>query len=348
MSVFWDAGSRSIRAAMSACSVSGIRSTWPSSPCTSMRTVSSRKSGFPSVLSSTSSRSSGVSGVSAVSADASSSASPRPSGSSSIESARVRPPPHDGCWSSSSGRARQRISSGASRTQPARCSMSSSSGSSAQWMSSNPSTSGCLAGEPLGPLAHRPLDLLLAALVVERVEHARGEPEQVGDLLVLAEDHQLLLRLGAVVVVGDPGGGLHHLGERPVGDALAVREAAPDEHRRALERGDELAREPALAHAGLAVERDEVGAAVADGALVRVAEQLELALAADERRPVAALDAALRRARRRARPAAARRGRAAPGGRPTRTRPRRTRAGTRRGRRGSRSSPPPARGGRRR
>ena len=65
-------------------------------------------------------------------------------------------------------------------------------------------------------------------------------------------------------------------------------QAAADEDRRALEAGDELAGEPALADAGLAVDRDERGAAGAHDALVGVLEQLELGLAADERRGEAA------------------------------------------------------------
>ena len=81
-----------------------------------------------------------------------------------------------------------------------------------------------------------------------------------------------------------PAARLDHLGERPVGDALAVGQAAAGEHGRALEPGDELAREPALADAGLAVDREQVRAAVADGALERVLEQLELGVAPDERR----------------------------------------------------------------
>ena len=48
-----------------------------------------------------------------------------------------------GSRSRSSGRARQTISTGASSTLSARCSMRSRSGSSAQWTSSKPSTSGC-------------------------------------------------------------------------------------------------------------------------------------------------------------------------------------------------------------
>ena len=78
-------------------------------------------------------------------------------------------------------------------------------------------------GELLRPGARGPRDLLLRALALDGFEHADGEPEQIGDRLVLAVVAQLLLRLVERVVVGDPGRRLHHLGERPVRDALAVR-----------------------------------------------------------------------------------------------------------------------------
>ena len=78
------------------------------------------------------------------------------------------------------------IRSGDSRTQCARCSISSRSGSSAQWMSSKTSTSGWTSGELVGPSRGGPGDLLAAALALDRLEHAGGEPEQVGDRLVLA------------------------------------------------------------------------------------------------------------------------------------------------------------------
>ena len=84
----------------------------------SIRTVSSTKSGLPSVLSSSVAR-----GRARGARSPSSSASTQllalvaRSGSSSIAVARRRPPPQPGRTSSSSGRARQRIRSGASRTQ---------------------------------------------------------------------------------------------------------------------------------------------------------------------------------------------------------------------------------------
>ena len=152
--------------------------------------------------------------------------------------------------------------------------------------------------ELLRPRARGPRDLLLAALALDGLEHADGEPEQIGDRLVLAALAQLSLRGLERIVVGDAGGRLHHLGERPVRDALAVGQAAAEQHRRALETGDELAREAALPDAWIAVEREQRRAAVADGAREGVLEQLELALAPDERRREAA-DRLLRPPRRR-------------------------------------------------
>ena len=81
-----------------------------------------------------------------------------------------------------------------------------------------------------------------------------------------------------------PGGGLDHLGQRPVGDAFSVGQAAAAEHGRALEAADELARQAALPHARLAVDRDQVRAPVAGDALERVGEQVELGVASDQGR----------------------------------------------------------------
>jgi len=138
--------------------------------------------------------------------------------------------------------------------------------------------------DPLCPFARCPGDLLRARLRLDRLEHARGQPEQVGHGLVLAERAQLLDRDVERVVVRDPGRALDHLGERPVGDALAVGKAPAGEHGRALERVRELARQTALADPGLAVDREQVRAAVAQGALVGVLQQIQLGVAADERR----------------------------------------------------------------
>ena len=110
-----------------------------------------------------------------------------------------------------------------------------------------------------------------------------GQPDQIGDSIVLAARAELLERLLERLVVGDPDRRLDHLGERPVRHALAVRQAAALEHARAVHGVDELAGQAALADARLAVDREDVGAAVAQRSLVRVLEQLQLGLAADER-----------------------------------------------------------------
>ena len=139
-------------------------------------------------------------------------------------------------------------------------------------------------GELVGPGTGCPGDLLRAALLLDGVEDAGGEREQVGDGLVLTALAQLLDRLANGVVVGDPGRRLHHLGERPVGDPLAVGQAAAGQHGRALERADELTDKAALADPRLAVNGDEVRAPVARGTLEGVGEQVELGFAADQRR----------------------------------------------------------------
>ena len=138
--------------------------------------------------------------------------------------------------------------------------------------------------ELLGPGTDRPGDLLLTALALDRLEHADRQAEKVGNRLVLAGVAQLLERLLERVVVGDARRRLDHLRDRPVRHAFSVREAAATEHGRALEPVDELARDSALADAGLAVEGDERGAGIAHRSRERVLEQLELGLAADERR----------------------------------------------------------------
>ena len=104
----------------------------------------------------------------------------------SIEVARTLPPPQPGRSSSRSGRARQTIRSGTSRTPLARCSTRSSIGSSAQWMSENTSTSGCRSASSFAHDLSRPRDLRAESLAADRIEHTRREREQVGDRLVTA------------------------------------------------------------------------------------------------------------------------------------------------------------------
>ena len=126
--------------------------------------------------------------------------------------------------SSSSGRARQRMSSGA-RTQSARCSMRSSERLLGPVDVLEQEDERLHVGDPLHHLARGPRDLLRAALAFERLHQPGGEAEHIGDGLLGAALAELLERLLERVVVGDPGRRLDHLAERPVRDALAVREA---------------------------------------------------------------------------------------------------------------------------
>src|SRR5439155_12139188 len=80
------------------------------------------------------------------------------------------------------------------------------------------------------------------------------------------------------------GGALAHLGERPVRASLAVGKAAAGKPGRALDDLGELVGQAALADARLAIDREQVRAAVTQGTVVRVLQQLELRLATDERR----------------------------------------------------------------
>ena len=187
-----------------------------------------------------------------------------------------------------------------------------------------------------GPLPRRPRDLLLRALALDGLEHARGVREQVGDGLVLAAGAKLLERLADGLVVVDACGDLDHLGERPVRDPLAVGQRSALEHGRALERLEELPREAALADAGLAEDRDEVRAPVAHDARVGVLEQAELDVAADQR-GLEARDAraAVERGRAHATPRSARSARAPARARRPRPRSGRASAGRRSARSGS-------------
>ena len=242
-------GSRSMRAEISDCSVSGIRSTPPRVRSASMRTVSSTYSGLPSVFASTVAVSMPSSSSSSdVSAATSSALSSGGSGSSSIAV--------DADAASAPGRAHvQQL--GARDAEQEQRHLAHPGGEMLDQLEQRllapvdvleQEHERLRLGELLRPRARRPGDLLLRPLALDRLEHADREAEQVGDRLVLAVRAQLRPRLVERVVVGDPRGRLDHLGERPVRDALAVREAAAGEDGRAFEPGDELAREPALPH----------------------------------------------------------------------------------------------------
>ena len=132
-------------------------------------------------------------------------------------------------------------------------------------------------------LARGPGDLLWAPLALEGFHQSGRQPEHVRDSLLGAALAQLFERLLERVVVRDAGRSLHHLGERPVRDAFAVGKRSTHEHARSLHAVEELSRQAALSDTGLAVDREQMRAAVAEAALERVLEELELVLPADER-----------------------------------------------------------------
>ena len=221
-----------MRAAMSACSVSGHAIA--ASRCRrrsrrACRIVSSTNSGFPSapverLLRSAPGLLAGDPASWLSSCSTSSALSSSESGSSSIAVERTRPPPQPGRASSSSGRARQTIRRGA-RTESARCSIRSSSGASAQWMSSKSEDERLHVGDALR-ITSRAAHAISCGLRSPSSASMQpgGEAEHVGDGLLGAALAELLERLLERIVVGDARGGLHHLAERPVRDALAVRQ----------------------------------------------------------------------------------------------------------------------------
>jgi len=93
-----------------------------------------------------------------------------------------------------------------------------------------------------------------------------------------------LARAAAGVVQVDPGRPADHLGQRPEGAAVAIRQAAADQHRRvASEPAGCLQDQPGLAHPGPAEHGQQVQGGLAGRPLVRPAEQLQLRGPADER-----------------------------------------------------------------
>src|SRR5581483_8991624 len=94
----------------------------------------------------------------------------------------------------------------------------------------------------------------------------------------------------------DPGVGLDDLAERPEADTLAVgqRAALPpgDQVRVGLRDLEQLRDEAALADAGHADERDQLGRLLRARPVERVGEEAALPFAPDERRPELLLDVA--------------------------------------------------------
>ena len=121
----------------------------------------------------------------------------------------------------------------------------------------------------------------------EREEHAVRLLRVLAVLEELANEPAQLVGGGlGLIAEEDPGRAPQDLAERPVRDALTVREAAPAEHPRragpATRCRDELLGEPRLADPGVAEDRHERRAALVDAASVQRLEERELASPADE------------------------------------------------------------------
>ena len=106
--------------------------------------------------------------------------------------------------------------------------------------------------------------------------------------MLLDDGRKLLERGSRRLVLGDPGAHAHHVGERPVGDALAVRQTAAAVPVRDL--GDavevlvELPRQPRLADAGDPGDRDQLRLPLVRADMEEILDLAELTVAADERR----------------------------------------------------------------
>ena len=130
----------------------------------------------------------------------------------------------------------------------------------------------CLDEPPNGPE-----DLFRPRVAVAEA-HRTGDPvnDQLGALVICDE----LGERGAGAVSADL---FDDLGERPVGDPFAVREAAPDHDARPLaDRRDELVGQTRLADPGRPEHRHDPAGAAGLDPLERIHELAEFALAADE------------------------------------------------------------------
>ena len=139
-----------------------------------------------------------------------------------------------------------------------------------------------LAGERLDELAHRPEHLLGDGSRRSRADRAL-EPRRDDVRIRVSVEQRSDTAIARSLT--------HDLPHRPVGDALAVREAAADEHPGiTVHRATQLLDEACLADAGIAEDREELGAAFTPGALEGPEKLGELIVAADKRCIEAALE----------------------------------------------------------
>ena len=182
------------------------------------------------------------------------------SGSRRIEVAFSLPPPHPGRASSSSGRAMHSTTIGASRERSLTCSIRSRNVGSAQWRSSNTTTSG-RRRETLRRASGSPRRSSRSSRPSSHRVRAPGDTghDQVRFRLTfeLDGDHRCG-RFRRAIQAGDVG---DDLGQRPVRDALAVGQAVSSHHScLVVEPSDELADESGLPDARSTEHGDQMRA----------------------------------------------------------------------------------------
>ena len=172
--------------------------------------------------------------------------------------------------------------------------MKSSSAASAQWRSSKSSTTGPVSAIRSKKSRQAEMEILPvgrnAVGQPEDMLEARLHPLAFGGVghMLLDRRVQLRERLVRRIVLRDAGAHPHHLGERPVRDAVAVGEAAaavpPDVLHEAVDVLLELPGQARLADPGHADHGDEARPPVVPGRVEQVLDEPELAVAPDERR----------------------------------------------------------------
>ena len=213
-----------------------------------------------------------------------------------------RPPPQSGRVAVRSGRDGHRNVTGPSTRSAISLRRSRSEGS-AQWMSSITTMTGPARASAVKNDVHArcsssrtsrgsaPSNGHLGIVQADGVREGRGGSGGVGrDLLgqqVSTGLPHLLHREVRRVGVEDAGVALQDLRERPVRHAVAVRQAPSPEDQRcgihALGRVEELAGEPGLADAGVAVEGHEVRTTIPRHPFVDAPQHIELSIAPDHR-----------------------------------------------------------------
>ncbi len=144
---------------------------------------------------------------------------------------------------------------------------------------------GPLPSDALEEPADRPEDLLLGCCFGRQPDR-RTDPgsQKVAVALVAEHGAKLVACALAAVSLVDPGRAPDDLGNRPVGDPLAVRQTVAAQDRRlAGEAGDELGNEATLADAGRAEQGEQAGGPVVDGPSEGLLEAGQFSFSADER-----------------------------------------------------------------